>query len=135
MKNGRIIDDNGTKHWYLNGIKHRIDGPAMEDPAGNKWWYQDGDLHRTDGPAIHYVNGEKHWYVKGQRHREDGPAIEYEDGTKEWYLYGQEYRDIIPQYALLNYMKLNNLTLALLLTDPDPVVRKSTDKYKWELIE
>jgi hypothetical protein len=29
-------------------------------------------------------------------------------------------------------MKANNLTLAHLLTDPDPLVRESAEKYKWK---
>jgi hypothetical protein len=60
-----IIDDYGDKEWYLNGL-----------------------LHREDGPAIEYINGYKAWCIKGIYHREDGPAIEYSDGSKEWYLNG-----------------------------------------------
>ena len=25
--------------WYLNGVPHREDGPAIEWANGNKWWY------------------------------------------------------------------------------------------------
>jgi hypothetical protein len=56
----------GTKHWFLNGKRHREDGPAVE---------------RSDG--------EKHWLLNGKRHREDGPAIEYADGTRFWCLNGE----------------------------------------------
>jgi len=54
---------NGDKHWYLNGKRHREDGPACE-----------------------YANGDKSWYLNGRYHREDGPAIEYGDGYKAYYL-------------------------------------------------
>ena len=31
--------DNGTKEWYLNGLCHREDGPAIEYANGDKAWY------------------------------------------------------------------------------------------------
>lgn len=58
---------NGTRAWYLNGILHRIDGPAL--------------LFRTVG-------------VYGSRtdfHIEDGPAITPFDDRHEWYVEGVEY--------------------------------------------
>ena len=30
---------NGTKLWYLNGVLHRTDGPAIEYADGTKSWY------------------------------------------------------------------------------------------------
>jgi hypothetical protein len=57
---------------------------------GTKCWYLDGKRHREDGPAIEYSNGAKEWYLNGKLHREDGPAVEYSDGTKFWYLNGEE---------------------------------------------
>jgi len=38
---GFIEHADGTKFWYLNGINHRIDGPAIEYPDGTKFWYID----------------------------------------------------------------------------------------------
>jgi hypothetical protein len=108
MKNGLYVDEDGTKYWYLNG-----------------------KLHKEDGPAVEYVDGTKHWCLNGKLHREDGPAIEYADGGKAWYLHNKRLY-VIPQEVLLNYMKTNKLILALLLTDPDPLVRESTMKYKWK---
>jgi hypothetical protein len=61
------VYESGTKHWYLNGKKHREDGPAVE-----------------------YIDGGESWYLNGKRHREDGPAVDWDDGTKEWYLNGEE---------------------------------------------
>ena len=57
------VSTDGTKHWYLNGKRHREDGPAIE-----------------------WSDGAKEWYLNGKHHREDGPAVEYADGTKSWYL-------------------------------------------------
>ena len=76
--------------WFLNGKRHREDGPAIEYADGDKFWCKNGKYHREDGPACEYVNGDKYWYMNGLRHREDGPAIEYTDGNKRWYIEGNE---------------------------------------------
>jgi len=36
------IDEYGSKRWYLNGLKHREDGPAVEYLTGTKVWYLNG---------------------------------------------------------------------------------------------
>ena len=77
---------NGYKTWYLNGKKHREDGPAVEDADDYKAWYLNGKRHREDGPAIEWDKDYKAWYLNGTCHREDGPALEYADGYKEWHL-------------------------------------------------
>ena len=53
---------------------------------GTNWWFLNGKRHREDGPAIEYSEGLKCWYLNGNLHREDGPAVEYPDGSKQWYL-------------------------------------------------
>ena len=80
------VNDLGDKHWFLNGKRHRIDGPAIEGADGTKSWYFNGKLHRTDGPAVECSDGDKIWYLDGKLHRVDGPAVEYANGSKEWYL-------------------------------------------------
>jgi hypothetical protein len=82
---------NGDKYWYLNGLWHREDGPAIEWSNGGKEWWVNGMLHRLDGPAIESLNGSKHWYLNNKRHRVDGPAVEFSNGNKKWYLNGVEY--------------------------------------------
>ena len=57
----------GCKEWYLNGKRHRTDGPAYERADGSKSWYLNDQLHRTDGPAFEWANGSKHWYLNGQQ--------------------------------------------------------------------
>lgn len=84
-----IIDSNGTKHWFLDGLLHRVDGPAVEYENGHRVWYLNGQFHREDGPAIEYMDGAKAWYLNGIRHRIDGPAVIRPDGTREWYLDGK----------------------------------------------
>lgn len=87
------VSDNGYKTWYLNGKRHREDGPAVEDADGSKKWYLKGKLHRESGPAVEYADGTKHWYLNGELHRESGPAVEFADGYKEWYLNGELHRE------------------------------------------
>jgi hypothetical protein len=79
----------GSKYWYLNGQRHREDGPAFERRDGYKSWWLNGKRHREDGPAVECADGDKAWYLNGKRHRADGPAIEYSNGGKYWYLNGE----------------------------------------------
>ena len=88
----KVFDD-GRKSWFLNGKRHREDGPAIECSDGHKEWYLNGKRHREDGPAVEYANGSKEWYLNGKRHREDGPAIEWADGDKSWWLNGERHRE------------------------------------------
>ena len=66
MKNGLIIDQDGTKRYYLNDQYHRIDGPAIEYTNGSKYWFLHDQLHRVDGPAYEYAGGYKAWYINGK---------------------------------------------------------------------
>jgi len=84
------VYENGDKHWYLNGKRHREDGPAIEYSNNHKEWWINGKRHREDGPAIEYVDGTRHWYLNSKLHREDGPAVEYFNGDCEWFLNGRE---------------------------------------------
>ena len=70
----------------------RTDGPAV-DNNGSKYWYINGLRHREDGPAVEYSDGYKEWWINDKLHREDGPAVEYSYGGKRWYLNGKEYSE------------------------------------------
>jgi len=37
-----LICSNGKKKWYSKGKLHREDGPAIELPDGTKQWYLNG---------------------------------------------------------------------------------------------
>ena len=70
-----------SQEWYLNGKRHREDGPA------NIYYYESG--------AIWY----QRWCVNGEYHREDGPAIirYYESGAIKSHYYwwnGTQYPEI-----------------------------------------
>ena len=62
---------NGTKRWYQNDKRHRVDGPAIECVNGDKSWYQNGELHRVNGPAIECADGYKAWYLEGIHYPEE----------------------------------------------------------------
>lgn len=79
--------------WFLNGKKHRVDGPAIERISGFNSWWLNGKRHRTDGPAVEFPNGTKEWHLNGLRHREDGPAFVGTNGYKAWYLNGMNYTE------------------------------------------
>jgi len=85
--NERIVWRNDT------GLYHRIDGPA-DETRNYKEWVVNGLNHRIAGPAIVNTNGYKSWYVNGRHHRSDGPAIEHVDGTVEFYKDGIRYRTL-----------------------------------------
>ena len=56
----------GTKEWYLNGKRHRKDGPAYEGADGTKEWWLNDRLHRKDGPAYEGADGSKEWWLNGK---------------------------------------------------------------------
>jgi hypothetical protein len=64
------VDVDGTR-WYLDGKRHREDGPAIEHANGYKAWYLNGKCHREDGPAIERANGDKFWYIDDKRLTEE----------------------------------------------------------------
>jgi len=113
------IDANGNKWWYLNGIFHRKDGPAVEFADGGKFWYLNGKLHREDinpetgltMPTVEHADGNKAWYLNDKRHREDGPAIEFADGETRYYINGNH----IPQLDNKHIYGKENLQKFLLL--------------------
>lgn len=61
-----VISAKGYKAWYVNGLRHRINGPAIEFDDF-KCWYEDGKCHRVDGPAVEFSDGTKQWWVNGVR--------------------------------------------------------------------
>ena len=71
------VDAIGTKHWYLNGQRHRIDGPAVDHSDGTKQWFLNGKQHRTDGPAAEYPNSTKFWCLNGKYH--ENPPKSYKN--------------------------------------------------------
>ena len=81
-----VISNMKTYHMRWSEARDKKITGLVIDRVGDKAWYLNGKKHREDGPAIERANGSKAWYLKGRLHREDGPAIECADGDKEWCL-------------------------------------------------
>jgi hypothetical protein len=58
-----IVVYHSNRYYYLNGITHRDDGPAVELSNGDRYWYLNGKRHRVNGPAVECSNGDKYWYL------------------------------------------------------------------------
>ena len=56
----------GVERWFLNGQRHRLDGPAIKDIHNNESWYIDDKLHRIGGAALSNNKGEKQYYCYGK---------------------------------------------------------------------
>lgn len=70
MESTFVIDKWGNKIWRNSlGQLHREDGPAIEYANGFKTWYLNGKRHRLNGPAIECfdINWTKEWWVDGVR--------------------------------------------------------------------
>jgi len=84
------VGPDGSKTWWLNGKRHREDGPAIEWPDGTKIWFLNGKRHRIGGPAHVQAGVSESWYIDDVPHRDDGPAYQDVNGVKLWYLNGEE---------------------------------------------
>jgi len=89
MTDNPEIDEYGIKRWFNeNGELHRLDGPAVIG-HGYESWYVNGKRHRDNGPAVSIVYEDgvlcQEWYINNLLHRLDGPAIIDEYGPA-WYV-------------------------------------------------
>jgi len=73
MLSGRpyVKSGNGFVFHYLNGMRHRENGPAAEHKDGHKYWWLNGKRHRIDGPAVEIITGEKKWFLFGKEYTEE----------------------------------------------------------------
>ena len=84
-----------TFEWCLDKTRLKIFDRYLfrVSQYGTKSWYLNGLLHRENGPAVEYDNGDKEWYLNDQLHRENGPALEFANGIKSWRLNGKYYNE------------------------------------------
>jgi hypothetical protein len=85
----RVVDADGTVRHYLHegGPLHRAGGPAVENLAtGRREWWLNGDRHRVDGPAVERPGRVEYWRWN-LLHRDDGPAVITPTG-EFWYRLG-----------------------------------------------
>lgn len=96
------LDSNSKYNYYgFSGI--------IEYPNGNTTWYLDGRKHREDGPAIQHKFYPCRWYYKGKLHRIGGPAIEEGTHTNaEYYIHGERFTKE-NYYLFIDLMKLRGL--------------------------
>lgn len=92
-ENGPAIISNCKSQWYLNGVHHRINGPAIIRSDGHRSWCLNGKYHRTNGPARIWPCGTREYHQNGKLHRTDGPAIIHNNGTQKYYRNGELHRD------------------------------------------
>jgi hypothetical protein len=60
---GLVGKIDGAHFYYVNGLLHREDGPAIIEDNGDKFWMQNHMLHRLDGPASEFADGGKEWFI------------------------------------------------------------------------
>ena len=77
---------------------------------GHKYWFMNGVLHREDGPAIEYTDGDRHWVVHSKSHRLDGPAVILANGETKWFINDYNVTDKINKWAKENDIDLDNLS-------------------------
>jgi len=53
---------NRTKMWYMNGVYHRENQPALTSPLGELWYYE-GRLHRLTGAAFIHIEMGNRYYI------------------------------------------------------------------------
>ena len=92
--------------WQVDGMYHRIDGPAIIYASGTQIWCQYGQFHRLDGPAIIFSDGTEHWYRHNKLHRLDGPAIVELYYTDRWHI-----NDIDITKEVEIWLETNNITI------------------------
>lgn len=80
----------GDREWFIDGDRHRIDGPAVVRENGDREWWVNDKRHRLDGPAVIKYKTEKQWWVDDHLHRTDGPAIVTARGYTEWWIKGTQ---------------------------------------------
>ena len=105
------FDDNSECVIYFNyGVKHRIDGPAMQVSKDGKLrgeeWVLNNELHRIDGPAYTswHEDGtlkEIQWFRHNKLHRENAPAAQQWNKRgilrcSVWYYNGEFHRENAP---------------------------------------
>src|ERR1700691_6340007 len=74
----------------------------IEYPNGVIYYYLNGLRHREDGPSCINYDGTIEYHLNGKCHREDGPAIIYSDGTLEYCLNDKDITDKVNKWVIDN---------------------------------
>lgn len=65
-----ILRPGGSVHFYLNGLPHNADGPAIVWSNGDMEYYYNGVYHCETGPAAIYSNGDVEYWYMGKQYSE-----------------------------------------------------------------
>ena len=87
----KVIEDDGSIHYYLGDLHHNPEGPAViaYDGLHKEFWCK-GMRHREGGPAVEYADGDYEYFQQGRRHNLQGPAKRI-DGKLEYWINGIQY--------------------------------------------
>jgi hypothetical protein len=105
---GIIESENGSRFWLLNGLKSRIDGPAVIYSYGTEMYFVDDKRHRIGGPAYINPDGTQMYFEDNKCHRMGGPAVIRPGGAKEYFIYGKRITEL-EHNLLCDIMKLKGL--------------------------
>lgn len=92
----RLVSTPASKSWSIyyfdeEGERHNTHGPAIIHSSGTKLWFVNGKKHRYNGPAFVSSIGEI-WYNNDMIHRLTGPAqLNYELQIKLYYINNNMY--------------------------------------------
>lgn len=95
------------KHWYVNGKRHRENGPAVEYSDGSEEWWVNDQLHREDGPAVttSMIDQEEYWLNNNQMSKEEWQAATNTSLVKVFF-FDEEHN----QKGMKEYLSANDLT-------------------------
>ena len=95
-----------SEYWYVNGVPHRTDGPAMivYYPSGKikfTEWLVNGKYHRIDGPAqiFYQETGEiksEYWHLND---KDIYPKRWLEENGYKWPLNKQQQIELLLRFA------------------------------------
>ena len=80
-----VIFPDGGMHFWVDGLRHREDGPAVVESDGYMRWYRKDKLHREDGPAIidPGFGGQLYWYLNGHQYSKEDYTLMLFFGVKD----------------------------------------------------
>lgn len=117
------------KH-VVNGLLHRVDGPAIIYTNGTQVWYHNGEIHREDGPAITW--GDTKVYANhGYLHNINGPTVicRQHGFHNQYFLYGYKVDKKLFDALIENYDDETIFKFEVLVLFKDQERHKVDDYY------
>jgi hypothetical protein len=90
---------------HIREVPFWFTGIAVNTMNDDRYWFLNGKRHREDGPAvIRGYGAAKEWWLNGLLHRIDGPAIERPERTSEWWWNGKHF--LVDSQEILDNIQL-----------------------------